>query len=285
MMNRRNDRSLLTDLSLLGVLLLFVVTTLYMTLTAENVLLNAMYLGIAALLVIATYFTGLTTGLVLNLIFIFVQGTYMLYTAVALQQAVEFQLVFWLLMPLLLSISVYALTVNQQLLQQENSVLQREKRQLSILDETTHLRTLTAYLEDTAVYMDTAKRYELPLITITLQFRYFDQLQRLMTADQLHDLILATSEILKHSTRGEDIVYILDSDNLTWGILLYTNTAGGRIVRDRIDRHFEEEIGKQATLQQFDIQLRAGIAEYDQTKMKNARDLMDQAEKESNYDV
>ena len=106
-----------------------------------------------------------------------------------------------------------------------------------------------------------------------------------MTADQLHDLILATSEILKHSTRGEDIVYILDSDNLTWGILLYTNTAGGRIVRDRIDRHFEKEIGKQATLQQFDIQLRAGIAEYDQTKMKNARDLMDQAEKESNYDV
>ncbi|WP_164508182.1 diguanylate cyclase domain-containing protein [Lapidilactobacillus wuchangensis] len=284
-MNRKRNVSLMTDLSLLLLLTLFVVTTLYMTLTAHNVVVNGMYLAITALLVIATYFVGLTTGLILNLLFIFAQGSYMLYVAVAKKGGVDFQLTFWLLMPLLLSVTIYTLTYRQQQLQKENALLQQEKQQLSILDERTHLRTLTAYLEDATIYMDTSKRYDLNLCTIVVRLRYFDQVKRLLTDQQALNVIVETSKIIKGSTRGEDIVYLLDPENLTWAILLYTDNQGAQIVRDRILSKFDAEINQAADLGRIEVALRVGIAQYDSQTMAKAQNLMTQAEKELDYDV
>ena len=80
MKSKTAELGLRTDLNLLAFLFLTAVTAVFMALTSDQVLLNTVYLGISIFLLLATYFWGLTAGLVLNLLFIFAQGTWMVYT-------------------------------------------------------------------------------------------------------------------------------------------------------------------------------------------------------------
>lgn len=70
MKSKTAELGLRTDLNLLAFLFLTAVTAVFMALTSDQVLLNTIYLGISIFLLLATYFWGLTAGLVLNLLFI-----------------------------------------------------------------------------------------------------------------------------------------------------------------------------------------------------------------------
>lgn len=173
--------SLRTDLYLLGFLALTAFTAIYMGLTGSAIFINTLYLGVALLLVVLTYFLGLTFGLIANMVFIFVQGTVMVYQNVLVGKPVSLPMIFWLIMPLLLSVTFRGLAQETLTLQSQLAKLTVNLDHYSAFDEDTHLRTTVAYYEDAGVFLETGRRFAIPVTTIALRLRYLGELHQLLT--------------------------------------------------------------------------------------------------------
>lgn len=282
---KNRPATLMGDIFALSFLLLVVILAMFLGLTPANLLLNFFYLGVSIFLVMMTYFFDLTAGLVLNLLFILLQGTLMLYLNVVRNQTVPLALAFWLFMPILLSITFYGMTYQLQQLQAENQKMHDEMVQLGAFDEETNLRTLVSYIQDASVFLETSRRYDLPVTTLVLKIRYFEEMRRMLTGEQMREVIKLVSETIKASTRGNDIVYILDRENLSWGVLLFTDLPGAKIVANRIKDQFAKQVENSVALKGTEVLLVVGIAAYDQKKMSSAYELMNAAAKETEYDV
>ena len=285
MKSKTAELGLRTDLNLLAFLFLTAVTAVFMALTSDQVLLNTVYLGISIFLLLATYFWGLTAGLVLNLLFIFAQGTWMVYTDLLAGHPAPLALIFWLIMPVLFSVSFYGLVQKTLTLQHRNQELINRVQQFGSFDERTRLRTLVAYQQDGAVYVDTSRRYHLPVSTIALKLRYEGELRRLMTTAQFNELIQIVSQALTASTRTNDMVYLIDRTHPTWAVLLYTDRAGATIAAKRIRSQFAKSLAAQPGMPDVAVTLQLGIADMRDDGIKTPADLIHQAEKATEYDV
>ena len=71
--------TLLLDLTLLVGIVLGVGTTIFMALGTNDFCVDLSCLLISVILIIVTYFVGITAGLTFSLIFIFLQLTYVVY--------------------------------------------------------------------------------------------------------------------------------------------------------------------------------------------------------------
>ncbi|OTP41501.1 hypothetical protein A5797_002178 [Enterococcus faecalis] len=71
--------TLLLDLTLLVGIVLVVGTTIFMALGTNDFFVDLSCLLISVILIIVTYFVGITAGLTFSLIFIFLQLTYVVY--------------------------------------------------------------------------------------------------------------------------------------------------------------------------------------------------------------
>ncbi|MCI2171012.1 GGDEF domain-containing protein [Schleiferilactobacillus perolens] len=274
-----------TDLYLLGFLFLFAVTAIFMGITSTHMLLNTIYLGVTLLLVVLTYFLGLTFGLIANMVFIFAQGTIMVYQNVLQEQAVSLVMVFWLVMPLLLSVTYHGLAQRALQMQQEISHLTVSLDHYSAFDEDTKLRTTVAYYEDAAVFLETGRRFSIPVSSIALRLRYLSELRQLLTKEQFADLLRIISATLRSATRTNDVVYYIDRHTPTWAVLLYTSKAGARIAAARIRTSFAEQLANIPDMPDVDVSLIIGIASSVDEGIKDAGDLMHAAMKETEYDV
>ncbi|HAY54060.1 GGDEF domain-containing protein [Schleiferilactobacillus harbinensis] len=277
--------NLKTDLYLLGFLALFAVTALFMGLTATHILLNTIYLGIALLLVALTYFLGLMFGLVANMVFIFGQGTIMVYQNVLADQTVSLVMIFWLLMPLALSVVFHGVAQTTLQLQTEITHLAESQDQYSAFDEATHLRTTVAYYEDAGVFLETSRRFSIPVSTIAIRLRYLGELRQLLSRAQFAALIRTASRTLDHATRDNDVVYYVNQTTPTWAVLLYTDKAGAQIAANRIRTSFAAQLAQQPDMPDVDVSLIIGIASSAPAAVKTPAELMHAALKETEYDV
>ncbi|MHA3065693.1 GGDEF domain-containing protein [Lacticaseibacillus saniviri] len=284
-MNFKSQLAFRTDLYLLGILLIFAMTALFMGFFGGTALFqNALYLAVSLLLVLLTYFLGLTVGLIANWVFIFIQALIMVYQYVVLGKDLPMSMYFWLVLPIILSVVFYGFAQQTVALQDENTKLNQDLDQYGAFDQETNLRTPVAYLEDAAVFIETSRRYDLPVTTVVLQIRFFNDVQRLLNPNQLQNLIQAISQTLVASTRDNDIGYILDRQNPTWGVLLFTDTAGADIAADRIKANFELKMAE-LDLSNVAVDLVVGIATYDAQTMNSPQAFMNAAKKETEYDV
>lgn len=80
-------------------------------------------------------------------------------------------------------------------------------------DAQTNLRTRVAYQEDAQVFIETNRRFQLPVSTLIIKIRYYNDLRRMMTAEQLTELLQLASSTIKKITRDNDITYLLDRDD------------------------------------------------------------------------
>ncbi|WP_317914495.1 hypothetical protein [Carnobacterium maltaromaticum] len=101
------NNKLLSDLALLGFLLLMFIIVVFTTFDQSSFVQNIIFMNVALLLAIITYFTTITAGLILNLIFIFLQGSYALYQSISTSETFGASLYFWLVMTPLLSVTLY----------------------------------------------------------------------------------------------------------------------------------------------------------------------------------
>ncbi|KRL56982.1 GGDEF domain-containing protein [Furfurilactobacillus rossiae] len=283
--HQTNNASLMADACLLAFLGLIAITAVFFGATPSSLLLNTLYLGISVALVMTTYFFSLTTGLTLNLVFMFIQGLVMIYLNVVQHHTVNLALVFWLFMPLLLSLSFYGMTAMQRQLQQKNQQLTTDMVERGAFDAQTNLRTTVSYIEDANVYLETHTRFKIPVTTIIIRVRYYSELERMMGDEQMDALIRLVSDTIVQSTRDNDIGYILDTVTPTWGTLMFTDAAGARIAAQRIRDNFTKAANGAKALEMMELSLVIGVAEFDDNTMHNPYDMMNAGIKETEYDV
>ena len=284
MRNKNSKEHLYGDVGLLAFLLMLAITAVLMVLS-ENIVVNIVYLIITVGILIITYFMGIIPSLLANMVFIAFQTVVMLYEYFGLNREVQWTLIFWLVIPMLASVALYSMARSQIALQKANNELYAELVEKGAFDQQTNLRTTVAYVEDAGVFIETSRRFDIPVTTLIIKIRYFNDLRRMMSERQLQLLLKVTSEVIKGSTRGNDITYLLDNNDPTWAVLLYSNAAGGRIVAQRTKDIFEKSIKKSPELADLAISMVIGVSEWDAEEMDNPYDLMNDGIKETQYDV
>ncbi|MFC6180433.1 diguanylate cyclase [Lactiplantibacillus daowaiensis] len=283
-MNDDQRSAVMADIYLLLFLALFSVTAVLMTLT-NDLTLNTIYLGLTLVMILMTYFFGAITGLTANLIFIFAQAVVMIYINSTHHSEIPMIMVFWLIMPLLLSATFYGMTRRLTLLQTANAKLRADIMKRGAFDERTDLRTTVAYIQDAQVFIETNRRFQLPVTTVIIRIRYFNEIKRMMSEQQFSDLLRLTSDTIAATTRDNDITYSLDQENPTWAILLFSDTPGAQIAADRIKAAFDKRLKESVSLSSLEILMVVGIASWDPDKMKSPYDFMNTGIKETEYDV
>ncbi|MGP4117282.1 GGDEF domain-containing protein [Levilactobacillus zymae] len=285
-MHKNTRESWLTDIYLIAFLGWISVLAIGMAATRPHyLLLNAIFLGVTICLILITYFWGLITGLLSNLAFIFAQLLTVIYENQIRANLVPWALVYWLFIPLLLSLTFYGMTAHSRRLQAQNAKLQSDLVERGAFDEDTNLRTTVSYIEDTAVFTETNRRFDLPVTTMIVRIRYFQEMRNMLSDAHLRALLQLVSQTIKGAMRTNDITYLLDRSNPTWAVLLFTDAGGAGIAANRIKGNFAKALSNDEDLSSLDVRLVVGVASWDSSKMQSPYDLMNAGIKETEYDV
>ncbi|WP_155287426.1 GGDEF domain-containing protein [Lacticaseibacillus zhaodongensis] len=283
-MNKQDEhRSVRSDLDLMVCVFLAALLAVCMMLSG-HVLLNTFYMGILVLTLLLTYFFGIVTGMAANMLFIFAQALYMLYQNMT-GGNVQLELAYWLLIPVLLNLAFYAMTTEMRVLQADNDELREAMVEHGAFDQETKLRTTVSFLEDAGVFIETNKRFNIPVSVVVIRIRYFSDLQNMLGTTRIKELVKLASDSINHATRDNDISYILNTDNPTWAVLLYADVAGANVAAQRIRDEFQTELNKNQSLRDVDLQLRVGVTGWDLDKLDGPNAFMEAGIKELEYDV
>lgn len=284
MINNDQRESVFQDVALLVFLLLFGAVAVLMTISGHS-LENVISLFCTIVLLILTYFLGLIPSLLANMLFIAGQVVWTIYQYGNNHGTITWSLLFWLIMPILLSLALYAMTQTQVALQKANGDLRAALVERGAFDQQTNLRTTVAYVEDASVFIETNERFKLPVSTVIIKIRYFDDMKRMMSENQLNVLLQLASETIKDITRDNDITYLVDNEDPTWAILLFSDEAGANIAADRIRKGFAKALAGETRLSSLAISMVVGIATWNPEEMNNPYDLMNAGIRETQYDV
>lgn len=283
-MNDSQKTALQADIYLLLFLGLLTLTAILMT-ASGHLLLNTIYIGLTVASILITYFWGIIPGLIENGLFIFAQILVMIYLNTTQGPHIPLALTFWLIVPLGLSFFVYQMTVKQRQLQRQNQQLRSSLIEQGAFDVQTKLRTMVAMVQDAQVFIETNRRFELPVTVGIIRIRYYGQLKSMMSDQQISVLLELTSNVMTVTTRENDITYYLNEQVPTWGVLLFADEVGAQIALDRIRDAFNQKLKASAELGSLNISLISGAAQWDSSEMHGPYDLIDSAIKETEYDV
>ncbi len=271
------DVGFLLFLGTLGVMVVLIMLS-------GHILLNMSYLFCTIAILVITYFFGLIASLMTNLLFIGVQALIAVYGQFSSSKQIPWSLLFWMVFPIMLSLFLYLMTKNQIRLQKKNSELQNALIKRGAFDAETNLRTMTAYVQDAAVFVETKNRFGLPVTAVVIKIRYFNDLKRMMSQEQLHSLLRLISRTIKKTVRDNDVTYLVDAEDPTWAILLFADSNGAKQAARRIKSALDRVVVTDKGFNSLAITMVTGISEWND-QMKNPYELVDTAVKETQYDV
>jgi GGDEF domain-containing protein len=284
MIKPNKHTSLYGDVFFLLFLMVAALTGVFMVLSG-SILQNVLYLCCTVLLLMITYFGGLVASLIANMAFIAIQLLILVYQYVNEDAFINWKLVFWIVLPLLLCLAVYLVNHVQISLQKENAQLKAALIERGAFDVDTKLRTTVAYIEDMQVFIETHERFDLPVATACIKIRYFNELKRMMSPQQLKKLLEITSSAISETTRDNDITYLLERDDPTWAVLFFSDEVGTKIATNRIKEAFDKRLQATPELATLAVSMMIGIAKWDPETMKGPYELMDSGIRETQYDV
>ncbi|EJK6532707.1 GGDEF domain-containing protein, partial [Listeria monocytogenes] len=73
-----------------------------------------------------------------------------------------------------------------------------------------------------------------------IKVRHWRELKRFQSEDEMRLALQDISAILETCIRTSDVLYLLDKEDATWGLLLLTDEPGGKLVADRIKSRIAE---------------------------------------------
>lgn len=283
---RRNRSSLISDLGFLGFLLLMFICIMFIAGSPDQYIQNIIILNVAFLLALVTYFTTVTAGLTLNLAFIFIYGFFVVYQTVTRGETVGIGTYFWLVMTPLLTVMIWIFTSGVRELQAENERLEKKTSNLAAVDENTDLRNSISFQKDASLFTGISTRYVIPLTLLVIKVKYWSEIRRLIPEEQLSEAIYDVSQLSQSSIRTNDALYLLDKEDATWGLLLFTDNEGAKIVIERIKYKLQqlndtEFSGKY----KVNLGLKIGAVQYEPGTIENPLDFIVQAKKQLEYDV
>ncbi|WP_151733546.1 diguanylate cyclase domain-containing protein [Paenibacillus tengchongensis] len=282
----KRNRGLAVDLGFLAFLVLVFICTLFIGGMPGDYLQNIIILTIAFLLALVTYFTTVTAGLTLNLAFIFIYGFYIVYRTVTLGETIGLHTYFWLIMTPLLTVALWFFTTGSRELQAENEKLRKRMSSLAAVDENTDLRNSAAFQKDAQLFAGISVRYGIPLTLLVIKVKYWNEIRRLIPEEQLSEAVYDVSQLSQSSIRTNDALYLLDQEDATWGLLLFTDGEGAKVVIERIKFRLQqlnetEFSGKY----KVNLALKIGAVEYAADTIESPLHFIVQAKKQLEYDV
>ncbi|MRN54076.1 diguanylate cyclase domain-containing protein [Paenibacillus monticola] len=283
---RRNRSNLISDVAFLLFLVLIYICIVFIAGAPDSYIQNIIILNVAFLLAIVTYFTTVTAGLVLNLVFIFSYGFFILYQTVSQGATIGVNTYFWLLMTPLLTVVVWIFTLSGRQLQTENERLVKKTANLATVDENTDLRNSFSFQKDAVLFTGISTRYKIPLTLLVVKVKYWNEIRRLIPEEQLAEAIYDVSQINQSSIRTNDALYLLDKEDATWGLLLFTDNDGAKIVIERLKYKLQELNDTEFSRKyKVSLGLKIGAVEYQADTIENPFDFIVQAKKQLEYDV
>ncbi|MNO73746.1 GGDEF domain protein [compost metagenome] len=283
---RRNRSGLISDIALLAFLVLLYICIVFISGAPDDYIQNIIILNVAFILAIVTYFTTVTAGLVLNLVFIFAYGFYTMYQTISLGETIGMNTYFWLIMTPLLTVVLWIFTLSNRELQAENQRLEKKTANMAIIDENTDLRNSISFQKDATLFTGISTRYQIPLTLLVVKVKYWNEIRRIIPEDQLAEAIHDVSQLSQASIRTNDALYLLDKDDATWGLLLFTDSDGAKIVIERIKLKLQE-LNDTEFIKKYKVSLglKIGAVEYKSATIENPLDFIVQAKKQLEYDV
>ncbi|MCA5012976.1 MULTISPECIES: diguanylate cyclase [unclassified Enterococcus] len=276
--------STIMDLSLLFFISLVSITVIFVGLGNNGFFIDLISLLITLILVIITYFTGIVSGLIFTLIFVFVQLGYVSYQYVFMKQFTYASL-FWLIIPPLYCLSIFLITYQVRLLEKENERLKKNNVQYNALDAETHLRTLTLYESDFPMFVTMSQRFQTDLYTVVVRIRYWDSLKKLMTEEQTKELLKMITRVFQESSDQSNSLYMVNQVTPTWSSYTFSTPESLREFRELLKERFLEELEKTTNLNNLTIDLLVSQAKYDSEEMTKASDFLSEALNGLQYDV
>lgn len=276
----------MSDIALLSFLVLVFICIVFIAGAPDNYLQNIIILNVAFILAIVTYFTTVTAGLVLNLVFIFAYGFYTMYQTISVGETIGLSTYFWLIMTPLLTVVLWIFTLGNRELQNENQRLEKITANMAIVDENTNLRNSISFQKDASLFTGISTRYQIPLTLLVVKVKYWKEIRRIIPDDQLAEAIYDVSQLSQASIRTNDALYLLDKDDATWGLLLFTDSAGAKIVIERIKLKLQELNDTEfANKYKVSLGLKIGAVQFEPGTIENPLDFIVQAKKQLEYDV
>ncbi|MBP1991828.1 diguanylate cyclase domain-containing protein [Paenibacillus eucommiae] len=281
-----NRNSLISDIAFLLFLVLCMICIAFTASDPNSYVQQLIFLNVAFLIVIVTYFTTVTTGLVLNVMFIFGYGMFIMYQTVSRGDTIGLPTYFWMIMTPLLTITIWVFTMASQKLQTENEMLRGQTARLATLDESTDLKNVISFTRDMDVFAGISTRYKIPLTLLVIKVKYWKEIRLMISDEELPDAIRDISRIGQSSIRTNDTLYLLDKEDATWGLLLFTDQDGVKTVMERIRQNLKEfNMHEFANKYKVDLNLKMGSLEYNHETVESAFDYIVQAKKQLEYDV
>jgi len=283
---RRNQGGLLSDGAYLLLFIFSFVCIVYMAGDPDRYLDNIIFLNVAFLIAILTYFTNITAGLILNILFVFGYGTFILYSTVVRGDVVSAGNYFWLLLTPMLTLITWMMTQANRKLQSDNERLLKQNSSLATVDEHTDLKNNLSFQKDAQTFIALSIRYQIPLTLVVIGVKYWEEIRRLTTQEQMTETVYAISQFSLSSIRNNDSLYMLNSDNPTWGLLLFTDREGANVVIERLreqNREMNENIDRGR--KNVELTLRMGAYQFDPDTCQSPLEFLAQARKQLEYDV
>lgn len=276
--------SLFSDIAYMALLLIFFVCVVFIT-YSESTSFGIAAMCIVFAILIITHFTNITIGLILNIFVIFTVFTWYLYQMMVYGSPIQTEVYFWMFVSPLLSVVSYMIFRNVREMEEENRQLHKRVKHFSIVDDVTELKNIQAYEMEFPIYEKIAKRYHIGLMLIVWQFRYADDLKRILGKNNLEQTAVQLSKAMESVFRTEDVVYILCREPYEWGSLMLTQEDSGELIKERIREKlnhldFTEILGKNAPR----LEIRIGM-HYTNIWDETALSMLEQARNRLQYDV
>lgn len=283
-MNKKHS-NFIADAAFLALLILLFVCIIFISTYSNNLILSTSILCIIFAFMIITHFTTITMGLILNIVAIFGYSSYLLYSLFVTGTPINSESYFWIVMCPVLTFCSSIIFRHTRELEEQNDFLAAQVKNFSDIDEKTGLKNKRAYEIEMPVYSSISKRYNIKLLLIVWEFKYGEDLKRMLGKAALERISIKVSKVMKESFRKEDVLYILSDEPYLWGTLLLTNDNGGEILMDRIKNKFDSiEIDEISGKNAPKLEMRVGM-EYLSAQEETIEGFLEKAINKMQYDV
>ncbi len=281
---KRNNKNIQTDLSFIALVILIFIYFIFLIYQEEYLLNNFLIAAVVFIIVLITYFTNLTTGLIINTTLILTYITYLIIQSITKGAVIRSYVYFWIVMSPALTTAFSLFSMSATSLQKEVFELNRKLVMLSVLNENTKLKNLRSFENDARIFKNIGKRYNMDFGVLLIKFKHQREIERLSKKEGMKKVVSLVADVVREALRAEDELYQLEDDEILFGVLLLTKKDSIDVVYNRLkDKIASIDTNEILNTKQLILDMRIGIA-FDDGE-KSVLELLDTAKDSMQYDV
>lgn len=280
----KRNKNIQADIAFIVLLILLFVYFIFLIYQEEYLLDNFLIAAVVFIIVLITYFTNLTTGLIINTTLILTYVTYIIIQSITKGIVIRPYVYFWIVMSPALTTVLSVFTMSTASLQKQVTELNRKLVMVSTLNEKTKLKNLRSFENDANIYKNIAKRYNMDFGVLLIKFKHQRELERLSRKEGMQRVIMAVANVLRSGLRAEDELYQLEDDEILFGVLMLTKKEGVNSIKDRLKENIANiDTNDILNTKKLVLDMSLGIA-FDDGE-KSVLQLLDEAKDVMQYDV